>query len=87
MAGSKSRRRDVPLKLAAVVIAMIAVSFLAGERVGVALASRGNQALPGRVATAASPASGQGQENAPPALASEGTDAPGVGADCNTDYR
>ncbi len=82
MPGSKGRRRDVSLKLAAVVIGMIAVSFLAGERVGVALASRGNH-----VAVASSPGLAQGPEGAAPPLASGSMDAPGVGADCNTNYK
>ncbi len=87
MPGSRNRRREVPFKVAAVVVAMTAVSFLAGERVGVALANRGNHDLADHVATATSSGQAQGSESAAPAHASGAVEGPGVSAECNTNYK
>jgi hypothetical protein len=71
-------RAPQPLLMAAIVAA-IGVSFLAGERVGVRLASSrgfsGPQACVAQVEPWGAPQAGDAQETS------------GIGADCNTDYR
>ncbi len=87
MNASTSRRREVPFKAAAAVVVMVAVSFLAGERVGVAVANRATHSLAGEVVAAIAHAYAPAPDNAVPASAPDAADPPGPGADCNTNYR
>ena len=85
MVASISGRRGMSAGFAAVVVLVVAASFLAGERVGVAMASRSLHSPTRAVAAAISRPPAQDQGDAAPAP--EATESPGPSADCNTNYR
>ena len=87
MSASNVSRGAASLPVIAAVVSMAAVSFLAGERVGISVASRNAHAVADEVVAAIAHAQTQGPGEAAPAMTSEVADPAGPTADCNTDYR
>jgi hypothetical protein len=73
------------------VVAAVGISFIVGEKVGVRLATAGaaHRATASEVATARPQAEAAGPVVAGPAgsEAAEVAETPGIGPDCNTNYR
>jgi len=79
--GSIARKVSMPLRALAVVVAL-GVSFLTGEEVGAGLA-RTRVLAEGQALLAKAPAPSPSGSDLPDAV----PEAPGIGSDCNTNYR
>jgi hypothetical protein len=78
-----SQRSSTKPQFLLAVVAAVGIAFVAGEKVGVRLATTGaaHRAAASEVATA------RPQSEAPGPAAAEVVEAPGIGPDCNTNYR
>jgi hypothetical protein len=78
-----AQRSSTKPQLLLAVVAAVGISFIAGEKVGVRLATAGAA----HRAAASDTAAPQPQAEGTGPAAAEVAEAPGIGPDCNTNYR
>jgi hypothetical protein len=78
-----SQRSSTKPQLLLAVVAAVGISFIAGEKVGVRLATAGAA----HRAAASDTATAQPQAEPAGPAAAEVAETPGIGPDCNTNYR